>query len=93
MHVEFFELVVNAWGARVSAALRDATPEEREGKVVLVRPSSGGHNDCHKALRPVAPGEAAKSDWYSWADMAKMNNKAGVRACCLRDALSRVLTR
>lgn len=82
---------MNAWGARVSAALRDATPEEREGKVVLVRPSSGGHNDCHKAVRPVAPGEAAKSDWYSWADMAKMNKKAGVRSCCPRDPLSRVL--
>ncbi|GAA5936416.1 hypothetical protein JCM3775_000815 [Rhodotorula graminis] len=74
--VEFFELVVDAWAARVSAALDEATPEEREGKVVLVRPSSGGHNDCHSAKRPVQDGEEVQSSWYSWADMAVMNAKA-----------------
>ncbi|GAA6057989.1 hypothetical protein JCM3770_004601 [Rhodotorula araucariae] len=74
--VEFFELVVEAWAARVDEALRSATPQEREGKVVIVRPSSGGHNDCHSATRPLQEGEGARSDWYSWGDMPKMNDKA-----------------
>ncbi|GAA5847289.1 hypothetical protein JCM9279_000223 [Rhodotorula babjevae] len=82
--IEFFELVVDVWAARVSAALEAATPEEREGKVVLVRPSSGGHDDCHSATRPVQDGEEAHSSWYSWADMAVMN----VRAETLIDELA-----
>ena len=92
--VEFFELVVDAWAARVSAALEAATPEEREGKVVLVRPSSGGHNDCHSATRPVQDGEEAQSNWYSWADMAVMNVRAEVRRLspCLRLRKSGSLT-
>ncbi|GAA5900939.1 hypothetical protein JCM8208_007570 [Rhodotorula glutinis] len=83
--VEFFELVVDVWAARLSAALDEATAEEREGKVILVRPSSGGHNDCHSATRPVQDGEEVQSSWYSWADMAVMNRKAETLIDALAD--------
>ncbi|BGP52443.1 hypothetical protein JCM10450v2_008421 [Rhodotorula kratochvilovae] len=74
--VDTFALALRAWVARVVAALGEASAEEREGKEVVVRPTSNGHDRCHDALRPYEEVQEAGSSWYSWDDMWRMNEKA-----------------
>ncbi|GJN94422.1 hypothetical protein Rhopal_007502-T1 [Rhodotorula paludigena] len=77
-HVEYFELVLSSWIERVARALDEASPEEREGKAVLVRPTSNGHDDCHAATGPMKEVDEGRSSWYSWSEIQMMNRRGQV---------------
>ncbi|GAA5980687.1 hypothetical protein JCM11641_000176 [Rhodosporidiobolus odoratus] len=74
--VEFFQLALEHILARISVSLAGAGIAGGEGKEILIRPTSIGHDACHEAKGPVLDEKDWGSSWYSWPDMEKMSRKA-----------------
>lgn len=76
--IEFFDLALREMLNRFARALESASPEERRGKEVVVRPTTMGHDDCHEAGGPLDEEDEKKSSWWSWPDMWRMNEHGAV---------------